>query len=241
MTGILSVSKTIPETMQDPVNGYISLIRETAGETVKELAFFGAIVAGSFDIARHTARNVLVVAEVDLSMLKRLGTHGPSLGRLGVSAPLVMTPRYIEASLDTFPLEFIEIRQAHCTVIGTSHFTELTFEDAHVRLQCEREIKTLLIGLRQGLLASAGVDRFVGALERDVGEALLRTLRGMLWLKGIREFRESDGVIDEIEKTTHRRLEGVRAALDPTGTHGWGQFETLYCDIEQLGDVVDGW
>jgi len=174
-------------------------------------------------------------------MLKRLAVHGPSLGRLGISAPLVMTPRYIQASLDTFPLEFMEIQQAHRTVIGTSHFTELTFEEEHVRLQCEREIKALLIGLRQGLLASAGVVRFVGALEQDIGEALLRTLRGMLWLEGARDHLESHVVIAEIERTAQRELEGVRAALNPIAAHDWQEFEMLYRDIEQLGDVVDAW
>ena len=76
-----------------------------------------------------------------------------------------MTPDYIRSSVDTFPLELIEIQQMHLTLFSEVSFDELTFQDGHVRLQCERELKALLIGLRQVLLASAGEEKFIGVLE----------------------------------------------------------------------------
>ena len=227
--------------MRHPIEQYAGLVCETVGQSVRELTFFGAIAAGAFDASRHTARNVLVVDGIDLRSLKRLAVHGPSLGKSGIAAPLVMTPLYIEASRDTFPLEFIEIQQMCLTVLGEAHFAGLVFDDADVRLQCERELKALLIGLRQGLLASAGEDRFVSALGQDMAETLLRTLRGMLWLKGVREAKNAVGVLEEIERMTGRRLDGVRVVLDPAAEQGWAEFESFYRDVEQLGDVVDAW
>lgn len=231
----------IAESMRRPITQYVALISDLAGERVQGLTFFGAVVAGVFDSARHTARNVLVMDEIDLSVLKRLAPHGPALGKTAISAPLVMTPRYIETSMDTFPLEFIEIQQMHVTVLGQDCFDSLTFENAHVRLQCERELKVLQIGLRQGLLASAGREACVDALEQDVGEGLLRTLRGMLWLKGMHDSRPAGAVLDEVEKLIDQRLDGVRTALDAKATHGWSAFEQLYRNVERLGEVVDAW
>lgn len=231
----------IAESMRHPITQYMSLVSSLAGDRVLGLTFFGGVVAGVFDPARHTARNVLVMDEIDLSVLKRLAPHGPALGKTAISAPLVMTPRYIETSMDTFPLEFIEIKQMHETVLGQDSFDGLTFENAHIRLQCERELKVLQMGLRQGLLASAGREGCVDALEQDVGEGLLRTLRGMLWLKDIRESKPAGAVLDEIEKLIDQRLDGVRTALDAKATHGWTAFEQLYRDVERLGEVVDGW
>ena len=174
-------------------------------------------------------------------MAGRIALQGVKFGKAGITAPLIMTPDYIKTSLDTFPLELIEIGQHHLTIFGDDYFNDLNFEDKHVRLQCERELKTILIGLRQGLLAAAGREKFIGALEVDIGEALLRTLRGMLWLKGDRAAKPSAEVLAEVEKIADRKLSGVRAALDASGHHGWDEFDKLYQDVEALGEIANDW
>ena len=227
--------------MQTPLREYAQLVREIVGGNAKSLALFGAIATGSFDRSRHTARNVLIVDRVDLSVLRRLAEHGAKLGKAAIAAPLVMTPAYIKTSLDTFPLEFIEIHQKHVMLFGDEYFDDLSFDDGHIRLQCEREFKTILISLRQGLLAAAGREKFIGALEVDVTEGLMRTLRGMLWLKGRKEAKPADDVLTEIETIAERKLTGVHIALDPSAHHGWNEFESLYGDVEALGEITDAW
>ena len=91
-----------------------------------------------------------------------------------MAAPTVFTPAYLARSVDTFPLEFIEIQQQHVTVLGEDHFAPLVFEPAHVRLQCERELKVLEIGLQQGILVSQGRSESLKWLGDDVAERLLR-------------------------------------------------------------------
>jgi hypothetical protein len=135
----------------------------------------------------------------------------------------------------------IEIKQCHLTLFGDDHFAELSFDDSHVRHQCERDLKGVLIGLRQGLLAAAGRDSFLGALEVDVADGLIRTLRGLLWLKGQRDARKAADVLTEAERITEKKLPGIRAALDTSGEHGWEQFQTLYLDVAALGEIVDAW
>lgn len=227
------------EAMREPIREYCGLLKELAADNAKTLTLFGAIAAGAFDATRHTVRNVLLLESVDLGLLRSLAQHGAKLGKNRISAPVIMTNAYIKSSLDTFALELIEIRQMHVTVFGDDPFEELAFEDAHVRLQCEREFKAILIGLRQGLLAAAGRDKILEALEVDVGEGLVRTLRGLLWLKGQKDGKAAGDVIAEVEKMTERKLPGVRAALDATGAHGWDQFQSLYGDVESLAEIAN--
>ena len=78
-------------------------------------------------------------------------------------------------------------------------------------------------------------------LETTVADNLLRTLRGLLWLKGQRQAKPTTDVLAEIEKLTDRKLPGLRNAVDATAPHGWGEFETLYRDVEALGEIADGW
>ena len=236
-----STLDTIIEPMRAPLDEFAELLRELAGDNANSLAIFGALAAGSFDPERHTVGSVLVLNRIDLNFLRTLAENGERLGKSHFAAPLIMTPAYIAASLDTFPLELIEIHQCHLTVFGPDHFDDLSFKAGDVRLQCERELKSILISLRQGLLAAAGRHSFLEAVEMDIGEKLIRTMRGMLWLKGRKEAKPAEAVIAEVEALTDRRLGGVRAALDPSADHGWNEFEMLYDDVASLGNTVDAW
>ncbi len=231
----------IIEPMREPIQRYADQVQALAGADALALTLFGAIAAGSFNRARHTVRNVLVLQSVDLEMLHRLAKEGVKLGKARISAPLIMTPGYIKASLDTFSLELIEIHQCHIVLFGQDYFEALSFNDADVRLQCERELKTILIGMRQGLLAAAGREKLIAAMETDVAERLIRTLRGLLWLKGRKETKPAVQVISEVENMIERKLPGVRDALMISGRHGWNQFRTLYEDVETIGKIVDAW
>jgi len=227
--------------IREPVRTFADLVREAAGGLAQGLAVFGAAATGAFNPATQTIRSVVVLETIDLAALRRLAAHGTRLGKLRIAAPLMMTPKYIASSRDVFPLELFEIQQCHVQVFGGDHFAELNFDNAHVRLQCERELKATLIGMRQGLLATAGREKLLGALEEDVIERLLRTLRGMLLLKGERKALPSDAVVMTVEQILDRRLAGVRTALDPRGPRTWDQFDTLYTDVAALGEAVDAW
>ncbi len=234
-----STMEHITDSMQEPIRLYTEQVRGFAGNNALSLTLFGAIAAGTFDRVRHTVRNVLVLESVDLEMLRRLSQEGVKLGKARISAPLIMTPGYILASLDTFPLELIEIQQCHLTLFGADQFEALSFDDKHVRLQCEREIKTVLIGMRQGLLAAAGREKSLAPIEIDVAERMTRTFRGLLWLKGRKEASPSSNVLSDLETLLGKELPGVRASLAAGAQHGWGEFQALYHDVEAVGRFVD--
>jgi hypothetical protein len=227
--------------MRERVGSYARLIQALFGESGKALTVFGSVLIDGFNVDRDTVRSVLVVERIELPLLRRLADRGAKLGKTGVAAPLIMTPAHIRTSLDTFPLELMEIQQRHATLFGQDYFSELTFNNAHVRLQCERELKRILIAMRQGLLASAGRERLVPVMGKDAADDLVRTLRGLLWLKGHKEYMDAAGVVTEIETLTTRKLPGVRTALHPATTPGWADFDRLYLDVETLGEIVNAW
>jgi hypothetical protein len=227
--------------MRERVGSYARLIQELFGESGKALTVFGAVLIDGFNVDRDTVRSVLVVERIELPHLRRLADRGAKLGKTGVAAPLIMTPDHISTSLDTFPLELMEIQQQHATLFGQDYFSELSFETAHVRLQCERELKRILIGMRQGLLASAGRERLVPVMGKDAAHDLVRTLRGLLWLKGHKEFKDTIEVIRQIETLTTRKLPGLRTAVHSAMPAGWKDFDHLYHDVEALGEIVNAW
>lgn len=229
----------IAESVRDLVGQYANEIGGLAGDSLAGLTAYGPVVTPTYDKSRHAMLNVAVLNEVDLSMLRRLAREGARFGKRGIRAPIIMTPDYIRDSLDTFPLELIEIQRHHVTIVGDDHFEDLEFQPEHVRLQCEREVKILLIGLRQGLLAAGGREKLLGQLETGAADTLVRTMRGLAWLKDKKDADQTEELIAVTEEIVDRKLPGIRAAVDYRAEHGWDQLVTLYDDLESLRKKAD--
>ncbi len=241
MSAELKSLDSLSDALREPIRRYSQRLQEVTGPNALGLTFYGAVAAGHFNPARHVIHNVLVLDTVDLELLKRLASELPSSPATRIAAPLVLTPTYIRASLDTFPLELIEIQQQHRTIFGEDHFESLVFESVHVRLHCERELKTMLLAMRQVLLLSEGSDKKIAELTQHAGDGILRTLRGLLWLKGHTSAIPSGRAIQMLEETISRPLPGVRDLLNEQSSRDWSHFQKLYGELDALGSLSDRW
>jgi hypothetical protein len=232
---------SIAEPHREPIRKFAARIQELAAENALGWTLYGAIVEGTLDRERPSIQSALMLRAVDLELLRCLGAVGRQYGRFGLAPPLIMTPAFLHSIRDTFPLELIEIQQAHSIVFGPDYFHDLEFDNRDVRLQCERELDVLLIGLRQGLLAASGIEDRLALLQRDWLRGLVRILRGMLWLKGQKERLAAERVVSEIERIVEQSLPGIRRVLATPSSPGWEAFHQLHTDVEALGTAVDGW
>lgn len=229
----------IAPVMRTALKELSSLVERLAGDRLVGLTAFGAVLEPDFDYERLTAQSVLVLKDTDLGLLRQLAEYGPQLGARHVAAPLVMTQGYISASLDTFPLEFAEIVQRRATLAGRDCFGDLQINSEHLRLQCEREFKLILIRLRQAVLAAGTREQVLGDIQFELGRQLLRTLRGTLWLSGKQTWAGSQQVLADAEQWAGTRLDGVRSAIRSPGGLGWPDFQSFYHDVEKLAEKAD--
>jgi hypothetical protein len=239
MSAPLEGLERLSEALRPPVRDYATWLQELGGSRVLALVVYASAAAGTFDPQRDTIRSAVVFEDADLKTLRQVAREGTRLGKHRIAAPLVFTPAFLKDSCDTFPLEFIEIQQQHVTIFGQDYFAPLAFANADIRLQCERELKVIQIGMNQGLLASGGSERTLTKIGRELTEHLVRTLRGVLWLKGQRDGRPATQVVQEIEKLLERSLPGVWGALGQADGTPWQHFSNLYADVQALGQFVD--
>lgn len=215
------------------------LLRRLGGASLLELSAFGGWLVDD-PLYDHTpAQSVAVLREVDLRLLDQLAREGVRLGNKGLRAPLMMTPAYLAASCDTFPLELLEIQQQHVVLVGENHFAPLRFEPAHVRLQCERELKSELLHLRQGLLAAAGDYKQLGDLCRREGERATRVLRGVLHLAGRPSPARAAEIVAQVAAHTGLQLAGLATVVGPARDVDFAAFEQFYQDLAALAEHVD--
>jgi hypothetical protein len=230
---------TLPANTRASFREFASLLGGLAGENLLSLTAFGGWLFDDPFYAGTPARSVVVVAAVDLRTLDQLATQGTRFGRMGLAAPLVMTPSYIEASRDVFPLELLEIQQLHARISGDDHFQSVQLAPADLRLQCERELKSTLIQLRQGLLAVAGDHKQLAPLCRSAAERVNRVLRGLVQLAGQTPAQQSAELLDQAAAQTKTELPALRQVFTHPGDTDLQAFEHFYGEVAALAEHAD--
>jgi len=228
----------IAESARPGTQTLAAAVQETLGGDLLGLTVFGSAVTGEFG-PRSRVRSVAVLRQVNLPGLAQLAAQGVRLGKHRVEAPLIVTPQYVRESLDAFPLEFLEIQQVHHTVLGEDIFVDLEFRDEDLRLQCERELKRMLIRLRQGLLASQGKTGQLGALLDDLSGHAVRVLRGVLWHKGDRRPLTPQTVWSQAQRTLDQDLTALARTEAGSASATLEDIERVYSALEKLAERVN--
>lgn len=230
----------IPESLRGVYHEFVSAAIKAAGANLLSLVAFGGRRLGDNAYAGEPLASVMVIHNDDLLMLERLAERGLRFGKRGVAAPLIMTPEYIRASLDTFPLELLEIQQTGTLIFGQDFFDLIRFEQRHLRLQCERELKSAQLHLRQGLLQAAGSDVGLDQACCDAAKRTVRVLRGWLNANG---HQSSDPLAASVVTRAGMLLGAPLPTLEQTvvsapvfDSHALAE---LYFEIKRIADIVD--
>lgn len=158
-------------------------VRGAAGPALRALFVYGSSLGDRFRPG-VSDYNFLVVADpIDIEVLDRLAARMGKWRKRRISAPLLMRPEFIQTALDSYPLEFLSIKARYRVLHGADLLVDLRFDREHVRLQCEREIRSKLLLFRRAYLESEGAPkRLKLILDRGV-PAVVAIFRGLLWLR----------------------------------------------------------
>jgi hypothetical protein len=163
---------------------FLEELASLAGASLHSLHLVGSAVTADWDANRSDVNTLLVLHEMDLVVLESIAPLGQRFKRSGIAPPLVMDRRYVDTSLDVFPMEFLEMRLIHLTVSGEDILASLSIDPGDLRHQCEREIKSRLVGLRQGYLRSLGQPAALAELLSKFLSGYQPLARGILVLLG---------------------------------------------------------
>ncbi|MBI4564153.1 MAG: hypothetical protein HY716_05615 [Planctomycetes bacterium] len=227
--------------VRDRVRPFITDVAGALGEHLVGAAVTGkaALQGPDFDAGR--IETILVCDELSVRHVEIVAPMGKKHGKKGLAAPLILSATYIEESKDVFPLEFFNIKLIRATVHGRDVFADLDIAPEDLRRQCEREIRTFLIRLRQGYLSSAGEGR---ALEEVVREASVNF--GAI-VRGVLHLLRADIALDE-EKDARALRERLNLAAQPVHArmllgdvraHPRENFEKFYAFAHELSGHVN--
>lgn len=157
--------------------------REIFGDALRGIILYGSAAGGDYRPGGSDINFMIILDKEEIENLDKAFSVIKKWGRKKVATPLFLTEEYISASLDVFPIEYLNFKREYVPVFGRDVLKDIRFDKELVRLQCEREIKGKLLLLREAFLESSGKGRILKeVIGRSIGafsaifEALLYIL-----------------------------------------------------------------
>lgn len=187
--------KRAPKDPRDIFDEFVADCRKAFGEELKAVCLYGSGARGEYVPGRSDLNFLLLLSERGIRELDRAFGLVAKWRKRNVAVPLFLTEEYIKQSLDSFPLEFLDMKLHHLLLYGTDPFEDLQIRKEDLRLQCEREAKGKLLILREAYVSSGGRPRDLSTLLARSIVAFSIVFEGLLYLKGLEIPPDRSGVI----------------------------------------------
>lgn len=186
--------------------GFARELSRAYGDALVSVVLYGSAARGEYTEGVSDLNVLVLLRDTEPATLRR----GSALARRwvaeGNALPLMLGVEEWHRSADVFPIELADIREAHHVLHGIDPFAGIEIDAAHLRLQCEHELKGKHIQLRERYLLSAGEPGELDALLRKSFSTFLVLFRTVLRLAGEEGVREPEEVV---------RRTAARAGFDP--------------------------
>ena len=173
------IPKNPEQIFQEFTNDY----KNTFGDDLIAIILYGSAARGEYIYKKSDINFLIVMSE---SGIKRLRGALPFISKWkkrNVSTPLMLTPEYIQSALDSFPIEFMTMKQNYRVVYGEDILAAIEIQPQHLRLQCEREMRGKLLSLREGYLNTNGKSSMIKRLIKATIPAFSSIFSALLFLK----------------------------------------------------------
>jgi hypothetical protein len=202
----------------------------------------GSALTPDFNEKKSDVNSLVILHRMSFDFLRYLALIGRKYAPTGVAAPIIMTPEYISESLDVFPIEFLELRMIHKTVYGADILNKIEIDRALLRLQCEREVKTRLMGLRQGYVSLLGDYKKISLLLARSAAGCIPLFRAIIYLKGQEPpVRKADTIaaLAQVTGVSAEAFEKTLALKDKESEIALYIFEKYYESLESISAIIN--
>jgi predicted nucleotidyltransferase len=190
--------------------------RKVFGEEIVSVILYGSAMTADYVPGKSDLNLMIVLSEEGIHRLHLAHDLVARWRKKRVGTPLFVTKTYIDSSLDTFPIEFLNIKRTYLVIQGEDVLAGLSFKKEFIRLQCERELKGKLLLLRQRYVETGGKRRILKDLIAASLPTFIFVFKGLLYIGG-----------EEVPVT--------RSAVISFAARRFGLDEGLFRDLQGIG------
>lgn len=175
----------MPQPDQNKIDKFVDQLKSSFPNQIQSIVLYGSAVTDDFKSKLSDLNFLVLLDEEAISHISVVQKYLASWNKMKISVPLLVTQQYIEASLDVFPIEFLNMQKAYQVIDGDDVLSDLKFDKKHIRMQCERELKGKLLQLRQGYIQSMGRPNLMRDLIAQSVTTFTSIFVALLYLKKI--------------------------------------------------------
>ncbi len=236
----------IPNKPEEIFGDFSHEVKELFGSDLISILLYGSAARDEYIPKKSDINFMIVLSEAGINSLGKAISLTAKWHKRNVATPLFLTKNYIESSLDTFPIEFLNFKTSYRLITGEDVLKDLTFEKKFVRLQCERELKGKLLQLRENFLETEGKKKNIEALIRLSLPTFFSIFQAVLFLNGkqpasgnaqLLAFMSND---TQLDSSLFRKLNEIKSGTKKLSTgDAFSLMEQYIVEIRKLSVFVD--
>ncbi|MEA2103413.1 MAG: hypothetical protein U9P79_02065 [Candidatus Cloacimonadota bacterium] len=227
-------------------NEIVKSYKEVFNDHILSVSIYGSAITDDFNSQTSNINAAIILKDLKLKNLIPAKNVVAKLNKKRVASPLFLSKEYIDSSLDTFPIEFLDIKSNHKTILGEDYFEKLTIQNEYLRLQAERELKGKLLILRLAFIENIGNRNLIANIVKNSVSSIIPVLKAILVLKDEQIPTRKIDLIDQSETLLLTDLTRIYQALsyktkkfDLKGDNMVEFFEEYINTIDNLSEIVD--
>ncbi|MBN1781181.1 nucleotidyltransferase domain-containing protein [bacterium] len=159
-------------------------IRATFGTDVVSIILYGSAVTEEYRPGKSDVNFLVVLTDQGIDALDCVRNRIGKWRKHKIGLPLFMTRSYVHQSMDSFPIEFLNMQAAYHVLDGEDILSDIHPDKKDLRLQCERELKGKLLKLRQGYILTGGKPAALRSLISGSVVTFVAIFKALLMLRG---------------------------------------------------------
>jgi len=224
---------------------FVKELQELYREELVSAILYGSAASGEFIEACSNLNLLVVLKNTELKNLDRSSKLINKREFRNIH-PIFFTEEYIKNSTHIFPIEFLDMQENYQVLAGRDSLKDISIDTRNLRFQCEQELKSKLINLRQNYLRMNNDKNALRAILFKSFTSAVHLLRNVLRLKGKKPAYLREDALEDIAlefQVNRLAWEKIWAAKNKKVNLNLAEIKRLFLDfvndLEKIIGIVD--
>lgn len=166
----------------DIVGKYVEDQQEAYGSDLLAILMYGSAVTHEYDPKKSDINIAIILKDFSIETVSKGTLVQKKWNKKGIFSPFYMTKEFIASSTDSYPLEFLDMRENYRVLYGEDVLNGLEIMKEDVRVQCERQLKGIALHLRRMFMSQWESKRnYLDIFEKSMKD-IFPVMKGLIFL-----------------------------------------------------------
>ena len=215
---------------------FVEELKDKLGDNLVSIIAFGS--QANVDEAKNNLNLMIVADSLNAENLYEISKPVKKWVNAGNPLPVVMNKAEWFSSFDVYAIEYSDIKDNHRIIYGEDLVSYIAINKYYLRLQCESEMKALLLKYKNSFLLNIKSDREMKKALNNVIKTLLVIFRAILRLHDRPvPYRAVDIIASVADYLAFNKIVLTKLARVKYEKDSYTKQELIFIEAEMLKDI----